>query len=151
MANALAMSSLLGSKSAVAARPAAFSGKARSTRVQVNCLWTSATFKRCRMLQPCVQRGANESSQWIALEFSASCDGVGIDISGGQTALCWLYSASNLFTLCPTFFMVLQDIDRKVSLLQARFVTVSAADRQVWFPGNAPAPHLDGSMPGDYG
>ncbi|CAL8465013.1 g4548 [Coccomyxa elongata] len=67
MANALAMSSLLGSKSAVAARPAAFSGKARSTRVQ------------------------------------------------------------------------------------ARFVTVSAADRQVWFPGNAPAPHLDGSMPGDYG
>ena len=30
-------------------------------------------------------------------------------------------------------------------------VVVSAADRQVWFPGNDPAPHLDGSMPGDYG
>jgi hypothetical protein len=38
MANAVAMSSLLGSKSAVAARPAAFSGKARTTRVQVNAL-----------------------------------------------------------------------------------------------------------------
>ncbi len=35
MANAVAMSSLLGSKSAVAARPAAFSGKARTARVQV--------------------------------------------------------------------------------------------------------------------
>ena len=33
----------------------------------------------------------------------------------------------------------------------ARSVVVSAADRQVWFPGNDPAPHLDGSMPGDYG
>ncbi len=33
----------------------------------------------------------------------------------------------------------------------ARGVVVSAADRQVWFPGNDPAPHLDGSMPGDYG
>ncbi len=38
MANAVAMSSLLGSKSAVLARPAAFSGKARTSRVQVNCL-----------------------------------------------------------------------------------------------------------------
>ena len=32
-----------------------------------------------------------------------------------------------------------------------RNVVVSAADRQVWFPGNEPAAHLDGSMPGDYG
>ncbi|CAG9466741.1 unnamed protein product [Pedinophyceae sp. YPF-701] len=30
-------------------------------------------------------------------------------------------------------------------------VRVQAADRPVWFPGNEPAPHLDGSMPGDYG
>lgn len=67
MANAAAMTSLLGSRAAVAARPAAFSGK-RTSRVQA-----------------------------------------------------------------------------------ARSVVVSAADRQVWFPGNDPAPHLDGSMPGDYG
>jgi hypothetical protein len=40
MANAVAMSSLLGSKSAVAARPAAFSGKARTSRVQVKTLET---------------------------------------------------------------------------------------------------------------
>ena len=32
-----------------------------------------------------------------------------------------------------------------------RSVVVSAAERQVWFPGNDPAAHLDGSMPGDYG
>lgn len=56
-----------------------------------------------------------------------------------------------LIILFPTVCMVVQHVDKKVSLLQARFVTVSAADRQVWFPGNAPAPHLDGSMPGDYG
>ncbi|CAK0787177.1 hypothetical protein CVIRNUC_010393 [Coccomyxa viridis] len=67
MANAAAMTSLLGSKAAVAVRPTAFSGK-RTSRVQA-----------------------------------------------------------------------------------VRNVVVSAADRQVWFPGNEPAAHLDGSMPGDYG
>jgi len=31
-------------------------------------------------------------------------------------------------------------------------VAVSAnADRPVWYPGKAPAAHLDGSLPGDYG
>lgn len=33
----------------------------------------------------------------------------------------------------------------------ARNVTVKAADRPVWYPGNDPPPHLDGSLPGDYG
>jgi hypothetical protein len=42
-------------------------------------------------------------------------------------------------------------LNEDVYVMQARFVAVSAADRQVWFPGNAPAPHLDGSMAGDYG
>lgn len=42
-------------------------------------------------------------------------------------------------------------LNEDVVVLQARFVAVSAADRQVWFPGNPPAPHLDGSMAGDYG
>lgn len=33
-----------------------------------------------------------------------------------------------------------------------RVVTVrAAADRPVWYPGNPPPPHLDGSLPGDYG
>lgn len=30
-------------------------------------------------------------------------------------------------------------------------VSASAADRPVWYPGKAPAAHLDGSLPGDYG
>lgn len=30
-------------------------------------------------------------------------------------------------------------------------VRVHAAARPVWLPGSAPAPHLDGSYPGDYG
>lgn len=34
---------------------------------------------------------------------------------------------------------------------QGKSSSAVAAERQVWFPGNAPAKHLDGSLPGDYG
>lgn len=30
-------------------------------------------------------------------------------------------------------------------------VVRAAADRPVWFPGNPPAAHLNGTLPGDYG
>eukprot|EP00803_Ostreobium_quekettii_P008887 evm.model.scf_1873.2 EVM.evm.TU.scf_1873.2 scf_1873:9469-11814(-) len=33
----------------------------------------------------------------------------------------------------------------------ARNVAVKAVDRPVWYPGNDPPAHLDGSLPGDYG
>merc|ERR1711904_675311 len=35
--------------------------------------------------------------------------------------------------------------------LQTRATALKAMGRPVWFPGNAPPAHLDGSMPGDFG
>merc|ERR1719240_1400699 len=37
------------------------------------------------------------------------------------------------------------------SKTRLRFVGLKSTNRPVWFPGNTPPVHLDGSMPGDYG
>merc|ERR1719316_1809390 len=36
-------------------------------------------------------------------------------------------------------------------IIPTRIISVKATDRPVWFPGNIPPTHLDGSLPGDFG